>query len=176
MKREKKLLQDKIRNYNKIGRKLYKLSDLKEVSKELSEAIQSAESFFFKEENHDWFDTLTIKRNIKELNAHMKSFKKFAEEAHVLHQRLTALYEDIGNILNRYFEIDDDADADMDEKFSDGEEKKKKNKPSKKKKIEKIIQESFNGMSENQALISAKNRENRLLTKIVKTDRILKSA
>ena len=34
-------------------------------------------------------------------------FTKTAKEAHMLNQRLTGLYEDIGHVLNRYYEIDE---------------------------------------------------------------------
>ena len=34
-------------------------------------------------------------------------FQKTAKEAHMLNQRLTSLYEDIGGVLNRYYDIDE---------------------------------------------------------------------
>ena len=37
-------------------------------------------------------------------------FKKTAVEANAVNQRLSALYEDMGNILNRYYEIDEAMD------------------------------------------------------------------
>ena len=39
---------------------------------------------------------------------------KTAQEAHAINQRLTALYEDIGGVLNRYYEISEDGDMDND--------------------------------------------------------------
>ena len=36
--------------------------------------------------------------------------QKTAKEAHMLNQRLTGLYEDIGHVLNRYYEIDEALD------------------------------------------------------------------
>ena len=53
----------------------------------------------------------------------MVEFQKTAKEANQLNQRLTALYEDIGHVLNRYYDIDeahvyghDDEDSELDEK------------------------------------------------------------
>ena len=41
-----------------------------------------------------------------------KSFEKIASEARQMDERLSALYEDMGNILNRYYEM---ADLDIEE-------------------------------------------------------------
>ena len=63
-------------------------------------------------------------------------FTKTAKEAQAVNQRLTALYEDMGHILNRYYEIgealdpvgkeDGDIDNDGDEDSSDEYLKKKR--------------------------------------------------
>jgi hypothetical protein len=59
------------------------------------------------QEAGDWFDKVTIKRNMSELDKLDKSFDKVAKEARSLDNRLSALYEDMGNILGRYYEISD---------------------------------------------------------------------
>jgi hypothetical protein len=58
-------------------------------------------------EADDWFDKVTIKRNMSELEKMDKAFDKVATEARQLDERLHSLYEDMGNILNRYYEISD---------------------------------------------------------------------
>ena len=51
-------------------------------------------------------------------------FKKTAVEANSVNQRLSALYEDMGNILNRYYEIDEALDkVDHDELDGDHDER-----------------------------------------------------
>ena len=47
---------------------------------------------------------------MKELKGLTGQFKKTAVEANSVNQRLSALYEDMGNILNRYYEIDEAMD------------------------------------------------------------------
>jgi hypothetical protein len=42
---------------------------------------------------------------MKELTNHSKAFSKIAEEASSVQQRLAGLYEDMGMILNRYYDI-----------------------------------------------------------------------
>jgi hypothetical protein len=53
---------------------------------------------------------------MKELTNHSKAFGKIAEEASSVQQRLSGLYEDMGNILNRYYDIPEGAEqVDKDE-------------------------------------------------------------
>ena len=61
-------------------------------------------------ETNDWFDSVSVKGNMKELKGLTGQFKKTAVEANAVNQRLSALYEDMGNILNRYYEIDEALD------------------------------------------------------------------
>ena len=53
------------------------------------------------------FDKITVSRNMKELKGYSDQFSKFAKEAHTLQQRIESLYEDMGTILNRYYQIDE---------------------------------------------------------------------
>ena len=48
---------------------------------------------------------MSVKRNLKEIKLLAKEFYKTASERQVYTQRMQGLYEDMGNILNRYFEI-----------------------------------------------------------------------
>ena len=61
---------------------------------------------------------------MKSLKGSVVEFTKTAKEAQALNQRMTALYEDIGHVLNRYYDIDeahvyghDDEDSEMEEKL-----------------------------------------------------------
>ena len=57
------------------------------------------------EETADWFDRVTVKRNMSDLGKQANQFHKIATEAQSLNDRMSSLYEDMGNILNRYFKI-----------------------------------------------------------------------
>jgi hypothetical protein len=93
-----------LKNYNKLGETLYQQQTLKETAKSLSKIAEMAASHTL-QETEDWFDKVTVSRNMKELTNHSKQFSKIAEEASSVQQRLAGLYEDMGNILNRYYEI-----------------------------------------------------------------------
>jgi len=110
-----KQVSEALKNYNTLGETLYQQQSLKETAKSLSEIAEMAATHTV-QETEDWFDKVTVTRNMKELTNHSKSFAKIAEEASSVQQRLSGLYEDMGNILNRYYDIPEGAEqVDKDE-------------------------------------------------------------
>tara|TARA_Y100001963_G_scaffold106727_1_gene147497 strand:+ start:55 stop:702 length:648 start_codon:yes stop_codon:yes gene_type:complete len=106
-----------VRNFGIVGKSLYNNGNIMEVAKQLAEIAESAHHHILGE-NDDWFDKISVNKNMKSLKSGVMEFQKTAKEAHMLNQRLTGLYEDIGHVLNRYYDIDeviDEADkGDMD--------------------------------------------------------------
>jgi len=109
-----KQVSEALRNYNQIGKSLYQQQSLKETAKRLSSIAEMAASHTL-QETEDWFDKVTVSRNMKELTNHSKAFSKIAEEASSVQQRLASLYEDMGMILNRYYDIPEGEDKDKEE-------------------------------------------------------------
>ena len=120
-----KELVETIRNFNSIGESIYGKGSLKDIAKSLSSIAEGAAQHTLSEVD-DMFDKVTVSRNMKELTNLSKQFGKVAGEANSLQERMSVLYEDMGNILGRYYEIgekhvpghdDDDRDMrdDMDE-------------------------------------------------------------
>ena len=108
-------VSEALRSYNKLGEALYQQQSLKETAKSLSNIAEMAATHTV-QETEDWFDKVTVTRNMKELTNHSKSFSKIAEEASSVQQRLAGLYEDMGVILNRYYDIPEGAEqVDKDE-------------------------------------------------------------
>ena len=112
-----------VRNYARVGKQLYTSGGILEAAKQLAHMAESAQNHILSETD-DWFDAVSVKRNMKELKGLTAQFKKTAVEANATNQRLSALYEDMGNILNRYYEIDethvyghDDEDSEIEEKL-----------------------------------------------------------
>ena len=124
-----------IKNYSRVGKQLYNNNGILNAAKQLAQMAESAQNHVLSETD-DWFDTVSVKRNMKELKGLTSHFKKTAVEANSVNQRLSALYEDMGNILNRYYDIeealdpvgkeDDDVDNDGDEDDSDAYLKKRR--------------------------------------------------
>ena len=95
-----------VRNYGIVGKQLYNNSNIMEIAKQLAEIAESAHHHILGEQD-DWFDKISVNKNMKSLKGSVVEFQKTAKEAHQLNQRMTALYEDIGNVLNRYYDIDE---------------------------------------------------------------------
>ena len=129
-----------IKSYSRVGKQLYNNNGILDAAKQLAQMAESAQNHVLSETD-DWFDTVSVKRNMKELKGLTSHFKKTAVEANSVNQRLSALYEDMGNILNRYYDIeealdpvgkeDDDVDNDGDEDDSDAYLKKRRDAVSK---------------------------------------------
>ena len=96
-----------IRTFSSIGKHLRSEANLKGIAKSLSEIAEKAKLHTV-QETEDWFDKVTVNRNMKDLTSLSKSFNKIAGEAHTLQERMSALYEDMGYILNRYYEMEGD--------------------------------------------------------------------
>ena len=122
-----------VRNYARVGKQLYTSGGILEAAKQLAQMAESAQNHILSETD-DWFDSVSVKRNMKELKGLTAQFKKTAVEANSTNQRLSALYEDMGNILNRYYDIDEamdpvgkeDDDIDNDGDSDDSDEYLKK--------------------------------------------------
>jgi len=109
-----KQVSEALKNYNKLGETLYQQQSLKETAKSLSQIAEMAASHTL-QETEDWFDKVTVSRNMKELTNHSKAFSKIAEEASSVQQRLAGLYEDMGMILNRYYDIPEGEEKEKEE-------------------------------------------------------------
>ena len=99
-----------VRSFGVVGKSLYNNNNIMEVAKQLSQIAENAHTHILGE-NDDWFDKISINKNMKTLKGSVVEFQKAAKEAHMLNQRMTGLYEDIGHVLNRYYEIDEAMDA-----------------------------------------------------------------
>ena len=97
-------LTTEISSYNKLGEAIFGDSNITKIAEKLSWIAGQAKSHTLSE-TEDWFDKITVNRNMKELTGLSGQFGKIANEAKSLQERMGALYEDMGNILGRYYEI-----------------------------------------------------------------------
>ncbi len=102
----KKHFLEIISTYGNHREAMTRKSDIRQVAETLGGIADAAQEYTLRE-GGDWFDRVTIKRNMNELKKLQKSFEKESIEAQAQEQRLEALYEDMGNVLGRYFEIAD---------------------------------------------------------------------
>ena len=75
-------------NFNSFGNEIYREGNLRQLAEKLSKLAETAKQHTL-QETEDWFD------------------KKVATEAQSLQERMSGLYEDMGHILGRYYEINE---------------------------------------------------------------------
>ena len=120
---ETQFLED-VRNFGSLGKHIYRENDIRAVAQKLSEIAKTAKTHTLRE-TEEWFDKITINRNMKDLGSLSGQFSKIANEAQGLQERMSALYEDMGHIIGRYYEINEETgDKAEYEKFFNGALKK----------------------------------------------------
>jgi len=117
-----------VSNFNQFSKQIYREGNLKDLAERLSKLAMTAKQHTL-QETEDWFDKITVNRNMKDLTGLSNQFKKVATEAQSLQERMGGLYEDMGHILGRYYEIhepgheEDESPAPVEGKsYRDGEE------------------------------------------------------
>ena len=115
-----------VSNFNAFSKQIYREGNLRELAERLSKLAMTAKQHTI-QETEDWFDKITVNRNMKDLTGLSNQFKKVATEAQGLQERMGGLYEDMGHILGRYYEIhepghEEDDVASEGKSYRDGEE------------------------------------------------------
>tara|TARA_A100001391_G_scaffold93006_1_gene61537 strand:- start:200 stop:682 length:483 start_codon:yes stop_codon:yes gene_type:complete len=105
-----KKVAETVRAFNQFSKTLNTNNAMQESAKRVVEAAEMANEHIMSETD-DWFDKVSVGRNMKQLTSNIKDFKKAVSESSQLNQRLFSLYEEIGMILNRYYNIDEAMDA-----------------------------------------------------------------
>ena len=103
---EAQFLED-VRNFGSLGKHIYRENDIRAVAEKLSNIAKTARTHALRE-TEEWFDKITVNRNMKELGTLSGQFSKIANEAQGLQERMSALYEDMGHIIGRYYEVNEE--------------------------------------------------------------------
>ena len=103
-KEEKKAFLEAVSQYHKLGEMVYRNNQLSELSETLNNIVSTAENLTMQESEH-WFDNVTVSRHMKQIQEAYKVFEKTAGEMSGMQQRLEAAYEDIGTVLNKYYNV-----------------------------------------------------------------------
>ena len=113
-----RFLED-VKNYAQIGNNIYRETNLKEIAIKISEIVESAKIHTMNETD-DWFDRVSVKRNMKELGNLAGAFVKAAKDSNLMQRRMETLYEDMGNVLSRYYDLNEN---DMETKITEDDTK-----------------------------------------------------
>ena len=117
--------KETVARYNEFNESIYRDNKgLNEALNKIKFVAENAKQVLVQEAD-DWFDTVTINRHTKNINESYKIFEKTVNEMNILQKRMEMAYEDMGQSLDKYFEIreldevpnadEDVVDEDMDE-------------------------------------------------------------
>jgi len=112
----KKHFLEIISTYGQHREGMTRKSDIRKIAETLGAIADAAQEYTLREAG-DWFDRVTIKRNMGELKKLQEKFQNEAKESAAQEQRLEALYEDMGHVLGRYFEIAEISEAEMQQRL-----------------------------------------------------------
>ena len=104
-----KELSERLGTFARYRSAIFSENNMRQVAKSLSELATYAREYALNE-TEESFDKVTINRNMKELAGFSKQFSKIAHEAQGLNERMGVLYEDMGNTLNRYYDLGEGLD------------------------------------------------------------------
>lgn len=103
-KEEKSEFVQSLKNFSAMSESVYGKGDLQAITERVRNIIERAEMIV--NENADWFDKVSMNRHLKELNTSYKTFEATAQEMSQLQERLALAYEDIGQQLSKYFDVE----------------------------------------------------------------------
>lgn len=101
---EKATFLEEVSKFNEYGKAIYRMEGMRQAAESINKIVEKAQQVAL-QETEEWFDEVTIKRNMKTLKSNNEAFQKTVREAAKLQQRLESLYEEMGNTLSRYYEI-----------------------------------------------------------------------
>ena len=78
--------------------------NLSEIHESIKGIVENANKVTIKETG-DWFDKVTVGRHMKSMNESFKIFSNTIKEVNTLQQRLESTYDEIGEVLGKYYEI-----------------------------------------------------------------------
>ena len=102
-KQEKLAVMQEIKNFAALGESVYGKGDLEHMAERVRNIVESAQRIMT--EKADWFDQVSHRQTTKRLSEDYKIFEDSCKEMKMLQERMAAAYENIGQTLNRYFEM-----------------------------------------------------------------------
>jgi hypothetical protein len=101
---EKREFLKAVSEYKKFGESIYRSGNLAEVYESVKGIVETAHKVTL-EETGDWFDKVTVNRHMKSMNESFKVFSNTIKEVNTLQQRLESAYDEMGEVLGKYYEI-----------------------------------------------------------------------
>jgi len=111
---QKQAFLEAVKGYKAYGESVYRKEGLTKVYESIRGLVEVANKVTLSETG-DWFDSVTVGRHMKRMNESFKVFEKTLKEVSTLQQRLESSYDEIGEVLGKYYEINESEDKDIEE-------------------------------------------------------------
>ena len=103
-KEEKRAFVEAVAAYRQLGEMISHKVNISEIHDSIKGIVENANNLTLKETG-DWFDRVTVQRHMKSMNESFKVFSNTIKEVSTLQQRLESSYDEIGEVLGKYYEI-----------------------------------------------------------------------
>lgn len=100
---EKQQFVQEVANFSALGDSVYGKGNLEEIVERVKNIVERAERVMT--ESDDWMSNVAHKKNNKRMHEDYRDFEQAARELKEAQDRMAIAYENIGQHLNRYFEV-----------------------------------------------------------------------
>lgn len=100
---EKKQFVQEIANFSALGESVYGKGDIEEIVERVKRIINNADRIMT--ESDDWMTNVAHKKGNKRMHEDYRDFEQAARELKEAQERMAMCYENIGQHLSRYFNV-----------------------------------------------------------------------
>ena len=100
---EKQQFVQEIANFSAMGDSVYGKGDLEEIVGRVKSIVERADRIMT--ESDDWFGNAARKKDTKRMFEDYRDFESAARDLKEAQDRMAMCYENIGQHLNRYFDV-----------------------------------------------------------------------
>jgi hypothetical protein len=101
---EKAAFLESVKNFSALGESVYGKNNLQELCERVRDIVDKGQRVMT--ESGDWFESVEHKKGFKRIEEDYKMFEETAKEMSRLQERLSIAYENIGQGLSRYYDMD----------------------------------------------------------------------
>lgn len=100
---EKRAFMQEIANFSAMGESVYGKGDIEEIVERVKRIVDGADRIMT--ESDDWMTNVAHKKGNKRMHEDYRDFEQAARELKEAQDRMAMCYENIGQHLNRYFDV-----------------------------------------------------------------------
>ena len=102
-KEEKQQFVQEVANFSALGESVYGNGDLEQIVERVKNIVERADRIMT--ESDDWMSNVAHKKNNKRMHEDYRDFEAAARELKEAQNRMALAYENIGQHLSRYFDV-----------------------------------------------------------------------